>query len=107
MISNNSRTEWRISDDLTLIRVKQNNQELLFLNGVLLDKAKNRFIVVPEAINYKYCVVIEDYNWWHKNHFDITDWMEQHLPRGEEHAQGMVIDFDTEQQRDWFLLRWM
>jgi hypothetical protein len=107
MISNDSKTIWRINDQLELIRVKQNNQELVFLNGVLLDKAKNRFIIAPDLINYKYVVVIEDYSWWHDNHYDITDWMQQHLPRGENHAQGMIIEFDTEQQRDWFLLRWM
>ena len=107
MISNNSKTEWQISDDLTLVRVVQNNETFVFLNGTLVEQSKNRFIAVPGMINYKYCVVIEDYSWWHKNHFDITDWMKQHLPRGEQHAQGMIIDFDTEQQRDWFLLRWM
>ncbi len=107
MTLNNSKTEWQIRDDLKLVRVVQNDETFVFLNGTLVEKNRNRFIVVPDMINYKYCVIIEDYNWWHVNHFDVTDWMQQHLPRGEQHAQGMVIDFDTEQQRDWFLLRWM
>jgi hypothetical protein len=107
MTLKNSKTEWRIRDDLKLVRVIQNDETFVFLNGTLVEKLQNRFIVVPGVIDYKYCVVIENYNWWHKNHFDITDWMREHLPRGEQHAQGMVIEFDTEQQRDWFLLRWM
>jgi hypothetical protein len=50
--------------------------------------------------------MIEDYAWWHVNHYDVTDWMLEHLPRGEEHQAGMVLTFDSEEQRTWFLLRW-
>lgn len=107
MTLNNSKTEWQISDDLKLVRVVQNDETFVFLNGTLVENLKNKFIVVPNLVNYKYCVVIEDYSWWHDHHYDVTEWMEKNLPRGERHAQGMVLDFDTEQQRDWFLLRWM
>jgi hypothetical protein len=50
--------------------------------------------------------MIADYNWWHDNHYDITDWMREHLPRGEDHARGMTIEFDSEQDVLLFMLRW-
>ena len=91
---------------MTLVERCHNGQVLKYLNGVLLKNAKNRFVIVPDPINYRYHLVIEDYSWWHDNHYDITDWMIANLPRGEEHQQGMMLTFDTEEQRTWFLLRW-
>jgi hypothetical protein len=32
--------------------------------------------------------------------------MREHLPRGEDHQAGMIITFDTEEQRTWFMLKW-
>ena len=49
---------------------------------------------------------IEDYNWWTQNEKDIVLWMDDHLPRGRDHQQGIVIKFDNEQQRLMFMLRW-
>ena len=49
---------------------------------------------------------IEDYNWWTQNEKDIVLWMDDHLPRGRDHQQGIVITFDNEQQRLMFMLRW-
>ena len=96
-----------LTNNLTLIRVeKDNGEQLEFLNGVLQMNKKNRFVVVPEPLNYQYHLVIEDYSWWHDNHYDVTDWMRENLPRGEEHQKGMMLTFDSEQQRSWFLLRW-
>jgi hypothetical protein len=51
-------------------------------------------------------LIIEDYAWWHVNHYDVTDWMREHLPRGEDHQAGMIVTFDNEEQRTWFMLRW-
>jgi hypothetical protein len=67
---------------------------------------KNRFVTVRDPINYKYVLMIENYSWWHDNHFDVIDWMRANLPRGEDYCKGMVIQFDSEQERTWFLLRW-
>lgn len=100
------KTITELSKDLTLVEVEHNGQKLKFLNGVLQMDSKNRFIPARSPVNGDYIVIIEDYSWWHVNHYDITDWMREHLPRGEEHQQGMVLTFDTEEQRMWFLLRW-
>ena len=64
----------------------------------------NRF--VPFTLHYKYVVMICDYVWWYKNEREILNWMTEHLPRGIEHQQGMTVEFDTDQHRMIFLLRW-
>lgn len=51
-------------------------------------------------------LIIEDFAWWAQNDKDITEWMDANLPRGRNHQQGMVINFDNNEQRAWFLLRW-
>lgn len=96
----------QITPDLDLVIVEHNGQKLKFLNGILQMDTKNRFIPARSPVGGEYIVIIEDYAWWHVNHFDITDWMREHLPKGEEHQQGMVLTFDSEEQRMWFLLRW-
>jgi hypothetical protein len=49
---------------------------------------------------------IEDYAWWIQNEKDIIEWMNNNLPRGIDHQQGMAITFDNDQQRLAFILRW-
>jgi hypothetical protein len=49
---------------------------------------------------------IEDYAWWIQNEKDIVMWMDDNLPRGRDHQQGMIITFDNDQQRLAFMLRW-
>lgn len=100
------QTVTQLSDDLTLVEVTNNGETIKFLNGVMQMESKGRFIVARSPVDGAYMLVIEDYAWWHVNHFDITDWMREHLPRGEGHQQGMIVEFDTEEQRTWFLLRW-
>jgi hypothetical protein len=51
-------------------------------------------------------LIIEDFAWWAQNDRDITEWMDANLPRGRNHQQGMVINFDNNEQRAWFLLKW-
>lgn len=100
------KTKTKLSEDLTLIEVKNNGQTIKFLNGTLLMNAKNRFIPANSPDMASYMLIIEDYSWWHDNHYDVTDWMREHLPRGEEHQEGMILTFDNEEQRTWFMLRW-
>jgi hypothetical protein len=101
------KTYLPLTDDLTMISVETDNGDKLeFLNGVIQMNSKNRFIPARSPIDGDYLLIIEDYAWWHVNHFDITDWMRENLPRGEDHCKSMVIHFDTEQQRSWFLLKW-
>ena len=66
----------------------------------------NRFVVAPDPLHYKTYVMIQDYQWWANNEREILNWMVAHLPRGIEHQQGMTVEFDTEQDRMMFLLRW-
>jgi len=100
------KTLTEISEDLTLVEVTHQGQTLKFLNGVMHMDSKNRFIPARSPIDGGYLLVIEDYAWWHVNHYDITDWMREHLPRGEDHQAGMIVTFDNEEQRTWFMLRW-
>ena len=101
------KTRKKIYDTIDLITVVDDNgEELTFLNGVIQMTAAGRFIAARSPVDGQLSLIIEDYAWWHVNHFDITDWMREHLPRGEEHQRGMVLTFDSEEQRTWFLLRW-
>lgn len=54
----------------------------------------------------QYLLIIADYMWWTDNEREILNWMNDNLPRGIEHQQGMVITLDSEQQRLHFMLRW-
>ena len=101
------KTKIQLTDDLAQITVTMpNGDQLTFPSGTIHMTKKNRFLIPPHMMHHKYYLVIEDYAWWHDNHYDITDWMCENLPRGEEHQQGMMLTFDTEEQRAWFLLRW-
>lgn len=100
------KTYNRLTDNLTEITVEHNGQTLRFLNGVIQMDSNNRFIPARSPIDGDYLLIIEDYAWWHVNQNDIDAWMREHLPRGEEHQRGMVVHFDDEEQRMWFLLRW-
>jgi hypothetical protein len=62
--------------------------------------------VAPDPLHYKSYVMIQDYQWWTANEREILNWMVGHLPRGIEHQQGMTVEFESEQDRMMFLLRW-
>jgi hypothetical protein len=61
---------------------------------------------VPFTLHYRHGIMISDYMWWYINEREILNWMAEHLPRGIEHQQGMTVEFDSEQDRTMFLLRW-
>lgn len=96
----------KIAEDLNLVEVKHNGETLKFLNGTVQMDTKNKFIPARSPIDGGYMLIIEDYAWWHVNHYDVTDWMREHLPHGEDHQAGMIITFDNEEQRTWFMLKW-
>ena len=96
----------KITEHLNLIEVKHNGETLKFLNWTIQMDSKNRFIPARGPIDGDYLLIIEDYAWWHVNHYDVTEWMQKNLPRGEDHCAGMVIHFDNEEQRTWFTLKW-
>jgi len=51
-------------------------------------------------------LIIVDYIWWTENEREILNWMNETLPRGVDHQQGMVLSFDTEFDRINFLMKW-
>ena len=61
---------------------------------------------VPFTLHYRHGVMVADYQWWHNHEREILNWMAEHLPRGIEHQHGMTVEFDSEQDRTMFLLRW-
>ena len=67
---------------------------------------KNRFVLGQSPVNGDILLIIEDFTWFSIHNVEIVDWMQDNLPRGANHQQGMVLTFDNEQQRSWFLLRW-
>ena len=67
---------------------------------------KNRFLPANGSINGAVLLIIEDFTWFSIHNEDIVNWMQANLPRGADHQQGMVLTFDNEQQRSWFLLKW-
>lgn len=75
----------------------------------ILDGANGRrFIVVtPEEVGWDYyTVVIADFSWWIQNEREIYAWMEQHLPKGRMHHEGMVMNFPNGELVTQFLLQW-
>ena len=72
-----------------------------------MNKPEKRFQLAGQVEGItSHLVLIEDYMWWTDNERAILNWMADNLPRGIEHQQGMVITFDSEQDRMMFLLRW-
>ena len=67
---------------------------------------QSRFVVPTETMHHQSYLIIQDYEWWHNNEREILNWMAEHLPHGIEHQTGMVINFDNEQDRIMFMLRW-
>jgi hypothetical protein len=53
-----------------------------------------------------YYLVIADITYWLKNEPEIYAWMDDNLPRGRLHQQGMTLEFETDEQLTLFVLRW-
>lgn len=51
-------------------------------------------------------LMIVDYMWWADNEREILNWMNETLPKGIDHQQGMVLTFDNDFDRINFLMRW-
>lgn len=78
-----------------------------YLNGVrqYMNREHGRFVVAGSD-STPYLLMIADYMWWTNNEREILNWMNDNLPRGIDHQQGMVLTFDSDKQRMMFLLRW-
>lgn len=66
-----------------------------------------KFLVIPVAgpLHGTPMLFVADYKWWVENQEEIESWMDQNLRLGREHLQGMVITFDTNDDRALFMLR--
>lgn len=51
-------------------------------------------------------LIIVDFDYWMNNEYEIKEWMAANLPRGIHHQFGMTLNFEKEQDRMMFLLRW-
>jgi hypothetical protein len=51
-------------------------------------------------------LLIVDYDYWTANEYEIKEWMAANLPRGIHHQFGMLLNFEKEQDRLAFLMRW-
>ena len=68
--------------------------------------AERRFLGGHSPLSGQQILMIADYMWWANNEDSILAWMDDNLPRGADHQRGMILTFDNEQQRSWFLLKW-
>lgn len=53
-----------------------------------------------------YYIIIADFRWWTANEPEIYAWMDQYLPKGRAHQQGMVVVIEDRVDASNFLLRW-
>jgi hypothetical protein len=51
-------------------------------------------------------IVIADITYWLKNEPEIYSWMDDNLPRGRLHQEGMTLALEREEDVTAFLLRW-
>jgi hypothetical protein len=65
---------------------------------------KNRFVAGYSPLDRQVMLIIEDYAWWVQN----QDALEASIQsfEGRVRQQGMVINFDSVEDRTMFLLRW-
>ena len=67
---------------------------------------QGKFVVAHSPVSKDILLFISDYNYWVENQDAIELWMTDNLPRGLDHQSGMVLTFDSEQDRLMFMLRW-
>ena len=75
----------------------------------LLDGANGRRFIASgpfdDEMPYHY-IVIADIGYWMKNEPAIYAWMDENLPRGRLHQEGMTVVLESEEQVTAFILRW-
>lgn len=65
---------------------------------------KNRFIAGYSPLNKQVMLIIEDYAWWVQNQDALEESIRQF--NGRVRQQGMIISFDSVEDRTMFLLKW-
>jgi hypothetical protein len=75
----------------------------------ILDGANGRKFIASGPFDHEmpyYYLVIADISYWIKHESEIYLWMDEHLPRGRLHQEGMTVALESEEQVTAFLLRW-
>lgn len=76
--------------------------------SILRGSDGRRFILsgpFDDEMPYHY-IVIADITFWLKEEKAIYAWMDENLPRGRLHQEGMTIVLEKEKDATAFLLRW-
>lgn len=55
---------------------------------------------------YQPSLLILDHDYWQEHEYVIKEWMAANLPRGIHHQFGTILNFEREQDRLAFLMRW-
>lgn len=99
---------YKKGSEQVLMMSRQSGKSIFYqLYKEFMNKPAKRFQVAEnvEGIT-SHLLLIEDYMWWTANEREILNWMNLNLPNGIDHQQGMIITFDSEQDRLMFVLRW-
>lgn len=75
----------------------------------ILDAANGRRFVVSGPFDHEmpyHYVVIADITYWINNEPEIYAWMDDNLPRGRMHQQGMTIVLEEDADVTAFIMRW-
>jgi hypothetical protein len=65
---------------------------------------KNRFVAGYSPLDRQVMLIIEDYAWWVQNQTALEQSIQSF--EGRVRQQGMVINFDSIEDRTMFMLRW-
>jgi len=75
----------------------------------LLDGANGRRFILSGPFDHEmphHYIVIADIGYWNRNEKAIYEWMDENLPRGRMHQEGMTVVLEDERDALAFILRW-
>lgn len=98
------KTYTKLTDDLTLVELEHNGKTIQFVNGVIQMPTKNRFIPGRSPMSGDLMLIIEDYAWWVQNQTALEENIKSY--NGRVRQTGMIINFDNDQDRTLFMLKW-
>lgn len=100
------KTYLEIYPGLQLVFADSGQQTYTFLSGTMTSDFDSRFMTASSPLSGQPMLMIVNYMWWTEFEKEIHAWMDENLPCGSDHQQGMIISFDSEKDRAWFLLKW-
>jgi hypothetical protein len=75
----------------------------------ILRGADGRRFIVSGPFDHEmpyFYIVIADITFWLKNEPAIYAWMDDNLPRGRLHQEGMTVALEREEDVTAFIMRW-